>query len=240
MSSTGSGFPPPLRASETFAIGKPRVNRTGALLLVAGVVTAGSIGVSSFRHRNARLTWSAKASNPDARELDPSGKTLIESMAVEKAVALLSSGSRAAGDQDALDNQSRRDLEALYADYHPYFVRGDLNGDGRIDFAQAFISRKNGGLWFDVAVFFGKADGSFSEPVFVEKGITLAPGDLSIERSILILTPDVARDEARRWRYEPQDRRFVEADTSSKTTSDPDADADAPDETPDDKPRARI
>ena len=50
---------------------------------------------------------------------------------------------------------ARRDLADLYVDYHPYFVRGDLDGDGRLDFAQAFVEKGPGRAWFHVAVFFG-------------------------------------------------------------------------------------
>ena len=154
-----------------------------------------------------------------------------------KALAGLPAGARAALDADALDSDARTDLQNLYADYHPYFVRGDLDGDGRLDFAQAFVQRRNGALWFDVAVFFGQKDGTFGEPVFVEKGITLASGDLSIERCILVLVPDVSQDESRRFRYETQEHRFVDADAHTPTAG---VDEDAPDETPDERPRARV
>ena len=165
------------------------------------------------------------------------GRTPAESRSVAKTLAGLPAGTRAALDSDAAVSDARTDLETLYADYHPYFVRGDLDGDGRLDFAQAFVQRRNGALWFDVAVYFGQKDGTFSEPVFVEKGITLASGDLSIERCILVLVPDVGKDESRRFRYEAQEHRFVDADAHTPSES---SDENAPDETPDERPRARV
>ena len=201
------------------------------VVLLVGCATLLLLGTKN------RTTHAGVPRANDPRGLDASGRTPAESRAVAKAIASLPAGARAAQDVDALESDARTDLENLYADYHPYFVRGDLDGDGRLDFAQAFVQRRNGALWFDVAVFFGRQDGTFAEPVFVEKGVTLASGDLSIERCILVLVPDVSQDEFRRWRYEPQDHRFVDADAHSPTTE---SDEDAPDETPDERPRARV
>jgi len=89
-----------------------------------------------------------------------------------------------------------------------------------------------------VAVFFGAGDGTFQPPVFAERAISLGAGDLTIERSLLIITPDLGLDPTRRWRWEPAEKRFVDADEAARR-SDP-ADDDVPDETPDQKPRARV
>jgi hypothetical protein len=128
-------------------------------------------------------------------------------------------------------------MESVYAGYHPFFVRGDLDGDGLLDFVQAFLRVRNGGPWFDVAVFFGLPGGGFSEPVWVERGISLADGDVSVERSLVVVTPDLAREETRRWRWEPGERRFEDADATPSAEPD---DPDAPDETPDERPRVRV
>lgn len=202
-----------------------------ALALLAVVAGAGSLYVSG--RRSVRAAHDRKQGAVDPRGIDETGRTPAEGEAVHKA---LRAGLRTATDDDATDSDARRELENLYADYHPFFVRGDLDGDGRLDFAQGFVEKRNGGLWFDVAVFFGREGGTFSEPVFVEKAISLAAGDLSIERSILVLTPDVAREDVRRWRWEPSEGRFVDADAMPPKEA---PDADEPDTTPDDKPRAR-
>ena len=89
-----------------------------------------------------------------------------------------------------------------------------------------------------MAVFFGAGDGSFQKPIWVERAISLGAGDLTIERSLLIITPDLGLDPTRRWRWESGERRFVDADEVSQR-GDP-VDPDAPEETPDQKPRARV
>ncbi len=59
---------------------------------------------------------------------------------------------RAALDGDATDTDERRDLDAVYGTYHPFFARGDLDGDARLDFVQAFLEKGRSGPWFHVAV----------------------------------------------------------------------------------------
>lgn len=132
---------------------------------------------------------------------------------------------------DAEESPERDDYERLYQGYEPYFVRGDLNGDGLLDFAQAFVSTRDPRL-FDVAVFFGESSGGFRGPLLVEKGVALAAGDLAVERSLLILTPDLSAEASRRYRFDEAAGGFVDVDAS------PDGDAGA-DEGPDGKPRLR-
>jgi hypothetical protein len=145
---------------------------------------------------------------------------------------------RAAVDGDATDTDEHRDLDAVYGAYHPYFTRGDLDGDGRLDFVQAFVEKGRSGLWFHVGVFFGKPDGTFDKPVWVEKSVSLAGGDVTVERSLVVITPDLAADPARRWRWEPSERAFVDPDAEPRPAGT--TDDDAPEETPEQKPRARI
>lgn len=202
------------------------MKRLVLLLLLAGALAAGALLFQRVRP--------ARAARPATGAGEP---TAAEREAIGRALAALPRGTRVARDEDGTDTDSRGEMESLYASYHPYFVRGDLDGDGLLDFAEAFVVQRSGKLWFDVAVFFGRADG-FSEPVFVERGISLADGDVAIERSLLVITPDLARDEARRWRWEPEERRFVDADATS--SSDEPRDEDAPDETPDERPRVRV
>jgi hypothetical protein len=208
------------------------------LLFVIAVLSLG--GLVFVIRRSGDLGRAPTAAGRENRGIDAQGRTPEEENAIRKfLVAERRKGVslRPAADGDGVESDSRRELEGLYADYHPFFVRGDLDGDGRLDFVQAFVETWRGGPWFDVAVFFGREDGVFAEPVLVERGVSLATGDLSIDRSVLVLTPDVTRDEARRWRYEPLDRKFVDADAIP--ASGPPA-SDEPEETPDEKPRLRV
>jgi hypothetical protein len=210
------------------------------VLAVAGATAAAALLLSKPASKPAKPA-ATKAPNAEARGLDASGRTKAERLAVEQALETFRKDGllvRAAEDGDAAESDERRDLEEVYGGYHPFFVRGDLDGDGRLDFAQAFVEKGSGGPWFHVAVFFGAGDGTFQRPIWVERAISLGTGDLTIERSLLIITPDLGLDPTRRWRWEPAERRFVDADEASRR-NDP-ADDDVPDETPDQKPRARV
>lgn len=169
--------------------------------------------------------------------------THAEKRAIDEAVRAASSAAakvalRPALDGDATDSDEHRDLQATYGGYHPFFARGDLDGDGLLDFVQGFVERGRTGVWFHVAAFFGRADGSFGSPVWVERSVSLADGDLALERSLVIVTPDLAADSTRRWRWEPSERAFVDPDAEPRPAGK--ADDDAPDETPEQKPRSRI
>ncbi|MCM3875053.1 MAG: hypothetical protein NEA02_01395 [Thermoanaerobaculia bacterium] len=184
---------------------------------------------------------STKAPDADARGLDASGRTKAERLAVEQALEAFKKDGllvRAAEGGDAAESDEHRDLEEVYGSYHPFFVRGDLDGDGRLDFAQAFVEKGSGGPWFHVAVFFGAGEGAFQPPLWVERAISLGAGDLTIERSLLIITPDLGLDPTRRWRWDAAEKRFVNADESSRRNVP--ADDDVPDEAPEQKPRARV
>lgn len=209
------------------------------VLAVAGATAAAALFLTKPVPKPARPL--AKAPVAETRGLDTSGRTLAERRAVEQALEAFKKEGlivRAAEDGDTMESDEHRDLEEVYGGYHPFFVRGDLDGDGRLDFAQAFVEKGSGGPWFHVAVFFGVGDGSFQPPIWAERAISLAAGDLTIERSLLIITPDLGLDPTRRWRWEPVEKRFVDADQASRR-KDP-ADDDTPEETPDQKPRARV
>lgn len=209
------------------------------VLTVAGATAAAALILTKAAPKPARP--SAKAPNAEARGLDPSGRTKAERLAVEQAYEAFKKDGllvRAAEGGDAAESDEHRDLEEVYGGYHPFFVRGDLDGDGRLDFAQAFVEKGSGGPWFHVAVFFGAGEGMFQQPLWVERAISLGAGDLTIERSLLIITPDLGLDPTRRWRWEPGEKRFVDADEASRRNGR--ADDDVPDETPDQKPRARV
>jgi hypothetical protein len=209
------------------------------VLAVAGATAAAALFLTKTASKPAKAQ--VKAPSPEARGLDASGRTKAERLAVDQALETFRKGGllvRAAEDADSAESDEHRDLEEVYGGYHPFFVRGDLDGDGRLDFAQAFVEKGSGGPWFHVAVFFGSEDGTFQQPIWVERAISLGAGDLTIERSLLIITPDLGLDPTRRWRWEAADKRFVDADEVSRR-NDP-ADDDVPDETADQKPRARV
>ncbi len=102
-------------------------------------------------------------------------------------------------------------MDGLYGVYHPYFVRGDDNDDGILDFVIAFIRRDSDRdtPWFSVVVFSGKPDGRFEPGGFLEKEISLADGDLSLDRDAIVVTPDVSEDLTRRYRWDPARHRHV-------------------------------
>jgi hypothetical protein len=112
--------------------------------------------------------------------------------------------------RDARDGQVRR----LYGIYHPYFVRGDLNDDGVLDFVLAFVrrDRSNDTPWFSVVVFTGRGDAAapaFSAGIFIEKDVSLARGDLSIDRDAVLITPDLGDEAVRRYRWDPVRRSYA-------------------------------
>lgn len=219
--------------------------RTVALGIAVALALWGAALFAAFRlgrvlvEPSAASPAGARPGRPDpgaprASTLSEGGRTPAETAAVARASR---TGLVPATDDDAEPTPERDELADLYGDYHPYFVRGDLDGDGRLDFVQAFVKKRDGGVFFDVAVFFGREDGTFSEPVFALRAVPIASGDLSLDRTVLVVTPDLAADETQRYRWEPSEGRFVDVDAESK--SGPPVD-DAPEPTPDQRPRARV
>jgi len=203
------------------------VRTTLAILVVAAcALLAARFAAEERRSTHARAT-AVRHEEPG----DRSGRTAAERKAIAR---VQRAGVRPAEDDDGLESDSRDELIEVYATYHPYFVRGDLDGDGRLDFAQAYVYKVGGEDRFDVAVFFGNEDGTFTGPVFVERGLDLGAGDLAMERTVLIVTPDLSQDDIHRWRWDPREQRFGDADEGRST------DDDLPDEGPDERPRARV
>jgi hypothetical protein len=116
------------------------------------------------------------------------------------------------------------DVQHLYGVYHPYFVRGDLNDDGLLDFVIGFVRRDSSSStpWFTVAVFSGKEDGMFGPEVFLERDISLAAGDLSIDRDAVVITPDLDDEATRRYRWDPSRRSYVFVRDDEPETDPPD------------------
>ncbi len=127
------------------------------------------------------------------------------------------------GDHRAADDGDG--VEGLYGVYHPYFVRGDGNDDGVLDFVAAFVKRDSDrdSPWFSVVVFSGKPDGTFTAGGFLERDISLADGDLSLDRDSIVVTPDVSDDVARRYRWDAAKQRhvYVRDDASEEPASPP-------------------
>jgi hypothetical protein len=104
------------------------------------------------------------------------------------------------------------DVVHLYGIYHPYFVRGDVNDDGILDFVLAFVRRdaRQGTPWFSIVVFSGLGgDKGFDKGTFLERDISLIHGDVSIDRDAVLITPDLSDEAVRRYRWDPIHRSYV-------------------------------
>ena len=123
-------------------------------------------------------------------------------------------------------SDSDSDVRSLYGVYHPYFVRGDLNDDGILDFVVAFVRRDSSksAPWFSVVVFLGKGGGgrvAFDEGSFIERDVTLARGDVSADRDSVVITPDLDDEAVRRYRWDAGKRTFVFVRDSDDETEPP-------------------
>jgi hypothetical protein len=112
-------------------------------------------------------------------------------------------------------SDSDAELRSLYGIYHPYFVRGDLNDDGVLDFVLGFVRRDSprGTPSFSVVVFTGRAtpggSSEFSSGTFLERDVTLTRGDVSVDRDSIVISPDLEDDTVRRYRWDPARHLFV-------------------------------
>ncbi|MGH9399959.1 MAG: hypothetical protein ACRD00_06300 [Thermoanaerobaculia bacterium] len=139
----------------------------------------------------------------DVYGLRPAEKTAVE--AFLKAHADL----RLSADSDA--RTADASLTKLYGVYHPFFVRGDVNDDGLLDFVTAFARRDSpaGTPWFSVVVFTGRAGGAFDAGTFLERDVSLTDGDISVDRDSIVITPDTSDDPNRRYRWDAVRRQFA-------------------------------
>ncbi|MGH9443085.1 MAG: hypothetical protein ACRD16_12515 [Thermoanaerobaculia bacterium] len=197
-----------------------RVGKGASLAALLGALAAGFV-FPACRRAASRVTVEALpaaqespasgASSPGAGKSspDPFSRTRSE----QRSIALFLARNptlRLATDADAQDSDDAEDVAKLYGVYHPYFVRGDLNDDGALDFAAAFVDRQKSGTgrWFTVAVFCSDSTGGFREPEVLERAISLDGGDISIDRDCVIVTPDLSEDASRRYRWNSLRRRF--------------------------------
>ena len=132
---------------------------------------------------------------------------------------------RLAADGDHRAGEDGTGVDDLYGIYHPYLVRGDGNDDGLLDFVLGFVRRDSDkdAPWFSIVIFAGKPDGAFAPGTFLERDISLADGDISLDRDTIVVTPDVADDVSRRYRWDPAKQRhvFVRDDDSKEPASPP-------------------
>lgn len=208
-----------------------------ALAVGAMAILAAAAALFLTRRIPGRPPAAPAGAEPHAPMWTPAEKRAIDGVVSAAAAGAPRLVLRPAVDEDATPTDEHRDLDAVYGGYHPFLARGDLDGDGRLDFVQAFVEKGRSGLWFHVAAFFGNPDGTFTGPVWVERAISLADGDVTVERSLVVITPDLAGDATRRWRWEAGERAFVDPDKEPRPVV---TDDDVPDETPEQKPRARI
>ena len=147
--------------------------------------------------------------DPGAYSFKPAEKAAVEDFLRQHADL------RVATDADRQNTrEGDTDIRRLYGVYHPFFVRGDLNDDGILDFVLAFVRRDSGRdtSWFSVVVFIGRSDTAgpgFHPGAFIERDVTLARGDLSIDRDAVLITPDLADEAVRRYRWDPLRRSYV-------------------------------
>ncbi len=196
--------------SESPAAGRPTPFVAAALALLAG------LGAGCARRSEARAaapptavpdsaTKAAPARAGDAGyDLRPAEQTAVDRFLREHPDLRVARD----GDHRASDDGG---VAGLYGVYHPYFVRGDDNDDGILDFVLAFVRRDSDRdtPWFSVVVFAGKPDGTFAPGAFLERDISLADGDLDVDRDAIVVTPDVAEDAARRYRWDAGKQRHV-------------------------------
>lgn len=123
---------------------------------------------------------------------------------------------RAATDEDRRKgSDADTEVRGLYGIYHPYFVRGDLDDDGVLDFVLGFVRRDSsrGSPAFTIVVFTGKPGGStapgFSAGTVIERDVPLSRGDLAVDRDAVVITPDLDEDAVRRYRWDPAQKTFV-------------------------------
>jgi hypothetical protein len=204
-----------------------RARRAAALAVAALLLCAGGCQRREARVRAPAAPPSAARTGPAPARADEAGYDLLapERTAVD-AFLRENPDLRVASDEDRRPPEEEDEVRDLYAVYHPYFVRGDANDDGRLDFVLGFVRRDSERDFpeFSVLVFAGKSDGGFSPGSFLERDVARADGDLSLDRDSIVVTPDLADDIARRYRWDPDRQRHVYVrDSSDEPVSPPPA-----------------
>lgn len=191
----------------------PAPRNTGAIA-VAGLfalsLAAGACRRSQSPVASLSTTPAAPALPPARADAAGYGLTSAERASVEEFLRR-NPGLRVASDTDHRGSAEENGIDSLYGIYHPYFVRGDANDDGLLDFLLAFVRRDSDrdAPWFSVVLFCGRPDGAFAPGIFLEREISLADGDVSLDRDSIVVTPDVDEDLSRRYRWDPAKKRHV-------------------------------
>jgi hypothetical protein len=198
--------------------GNPQIGFRGGLRLAAffSLVSIATVLPGCRRKGGFRVAREAPseaappaATSGSAATLDPS-LTPAEARAIREFLSTHSSW-RIATDADARPPEDADDVSRLYGVYHPYFVRGDIDDDGGLDFVIAFVDRgkRSGSAWFSVVAFCADGHGGFRPPQMIESEISLEQGDLSIDRDSIVITPDLSEDDSsRRYRWNFHQHRF--------------------------------
>ncbi|HLN80780.1 MAG TPA: hypothetical protein VK392_06265 [Thermoanaerobaculia bacterium] len=188
-----------------------RASRLGAMMLACGVALLS--GFLGCRRAPAapRIATSDRVARPPAPPADSGYSFRPEEKEAVEAFLRANRDLRMATDDDRRPSESD-DLGKLYAVYHPYFLRGDVNDDGILDFVLGFVKRDSDrdSPWFSVVAFPGKEGAGFGPGSFIERDVSLADGDLSVDRDSIVITPDLDEDEnTRRYRWDPLKRSYV-------------------------------
>ena len=180
----------------------PGCERTTGAIATPATPAAAPVSAPTQRPAPRQPPAPADAAGYDLR---PAEKSAIEGFLRENPDL------RVASDSDHQPGDEGDDMAGLYAVYHPYFVRGDANDDGLLDFVLALVRRDSDrdAPWFSVVVFSGRSDGTFVNSGFLEREVSLAAGDLSIDRDTIVVTPDTGDDLTRRYRWDPARKRHV-------------------------------
>ncbi|HEY6930789.1 MAG TPA: hypothetical protein VJA66_14005 [Thermoanaerobaculia bacterium] len=194
--------------------GSIRAWRSAVWPFLAALVLAGA--VSSCR-RAATSRLSNGPVRPSSRSdrvepVAPSGLLIpTEKRAVDEFLQAHPDLRPATDSDRRVPREGDGDVVHLYGIYHPYFVRGDVNDDGILDFVMAFVRRDTKqGQWFSIVVFSGLGgDNGFDKGTFLERDISLVHGDVSIDRDAVLITPDLSDEAVRRYRWDPIHRSYV-------------------------------
>ena len=64
--------------------------------------------------------------------------------------------------------------------------------------------------WFSIVVFNGSERSGFAAGTFLERDVSLADGDLSVDRDSIVITPNLDdEDSTRRYRWDPLRHSYV-------------------------------
>lgn len=196
------------RIESVGAVEKARAHVAGWLLLVALALPAcrENVTVSAAPARREAAPAHAETAGYNLR--DEERRAVDAFLERNRHLRVATDGDR----REPEDGET--EVQTLYGLYHPYFVRGDVNDDGLIDFVLAFVRRdsERERPWFTVVIFTGRekpGGRDFGGETLLEKDISLADGDLSVDRDAVLITPDLQQESARRYRWDPVRRTYV-------------------------------